>query len=235
MRDARANGSTFLGRQRERVAGLTGSGGEAAAIEREIKDLESKNKAIEADIAPTERKISDNNNAADHIKKMQERAVKKIKEGNGAEGRAYQRLMRMAAEAEASGEGGRAEAIRQAAETRLNTTYRDSWINRNIEASLSSDEDIRNSADAETVQHFSAYQTDIAKTEFSGRAVDAATSTNVAGDLDQQTKDISNQNFRHSQSIDEQKTQMAQNEDKIKEANERLRKPQANKQGIGGS
>ena len=92
MRTARLDGSTFAGRMGTRFSNAIGSGGELAQIEREKHDLQDKidaeknaKEAIEAEIAPKQNQIKSNQTAADAIKAMQDRAVQKIKEGNGAQ------------------------------------------------------------------------------------------------------------------------------------------------------
>lgn len=88
MRTALLNGSTFGGRMKTRVENFIGTGGEDARIEREkyeyqkeLDDLKEQKDTIEAEIAPTRQRISENKAYGDSIKSLEDRAKQQIKDG----------------------------------------------------------------------------------------------------------------------------------------------------------
>lgn len=90
MRQAKLDGSTFLGRMGARVSGATGgiSRGEMIArekskLETEQKQYDDRIKSIEDKIKPTKEKIADQKRFSDSIKAMEDRAKSEIEAGNG--------------------------------------------------------------------------------------------------------------------------------------------------------
>lgn len=136
---AKANGSTFWGRQGARFSSLLGTPGAMGRIinqkrkyENQIQNYENAKQQIENEIAPTRMAIAQNSATASAVDAIRARATKKIREGNGQEGREYQEMLRRAAAAETSGNGEEAERLRQEAERKLNTTWADSWVTTNL-------------------------------------------------------------------------------------------------------
>ena len=190
---------------------------------------ENENKDLQAKIAPTERKIADNTEASGYIEKIQERGVKKVKQGNGAAGAIYKDYLNNAdgliASKESSGSvtvngktyswsndqerGARASELKFDAETYANITGRDAWINANL------------TTDDELINNYNAYS--------SKRGAGAA--TDAAG-LDAEKTSYTNANFALNQSISEEKKKIADNEQKIKDLGKRQRKIQADKSAI---
>ncbi len=230
LRDARMNGSTWHGRLGARFAKKTGFGGAESRVERRVKQYENENKDLQAKIAPTERKISENNKASGYIEKIQDRGVKKVKQGSGAAGQIYKDYLNNAdgllsskaskGSVTVNGKiykwsndqerGAKASELKFDAETYANTTGRDAWINAN----LATDDDLKN--------NYSAYA--------------AMRGTNAAKDaagLDADKNKFTNDNFALEQSISSDREKIADNEQKIKDLGKQQRKVQADKSTIG--
>ena len=230
LREARMNGSTWHGRLGARFAKATGFGGAEARVERQVKHYENENKDLQAKIAPTERRISENTKASGYIEKIQDRGVKKVKQGNGVAGQVYKDYLNNAdgllASKATSGSvtvngktyswsndqerGARASELKFDAETYANTTGRDAWVNAN----LATDDDLRN--------NYSAY----VAMRGAGAATDAA-------GLDADKNSLTNDNFALEQRISEDREKIADNEQKIKDLGKQQRITQADKSAIG--
>ena len=236
LREARMNGSTMLGRMGARLSNATGFGGAEGRVDRQIKRYENQNKDLQAKIAPTERKIEENNKAAGLIEKMQERSVKKVKQGNGTQGKTYQSYLTtaeglMSDSAPESSNGKlkigvheyewnnaqeRVQAAKQMqldAESYANTTGRDEWMNAN----LNKDDDLRN--------NYSAYKD-------MKNATGGTAATDAAG-LDSDKSSYTNTNFTLEKQISEDRQRIADNEQAIKDLGARQRTAQANKNFVG--
>lgn len=216
MREAIANGSTFLGRRRTQISGAIGSRGELGNIEKNISDFEKEKEKIENQIAPTKAKINKANDTAKSISDIQDRAIAKIKQGKGTAGTTYLKRLRLAEQYEQQGNARKAEAARQAAERYLNTTGRDIYINEAL-----ADADF----DAAMTGMISTYQTnaDISK----HRAM-----TNAA-DMDTQLGNIKGEITADKNSIKQKEVEMAAIDDSIKVENEKKRKASANQSAVG--
>ena len=136
---AKSNGSTFFGRLGARVSSTLGTPGAMGNIlnqkrtyDNQIQEFENKKQEIENKIAPTRMQIANNSTTMSDLNAMRARAIKKIEEGNGKEGKMYQEMLRQAAEAETSGNGARAEQLRQDAARLKNTEWADSWVTDNL-------------------------------------------------------------------------------------------------------
>lgn len=219
MREARANGSTFFGRQAARISGMTGSGGSISSVENEIRGYEKNKEKIESDIAPIKNAINRNKSVTDAISAMQDRAVSKIKQGKGAQGELYQRMLRDASAAEASGDGAKAEDIRQKAETYLNTTFRDAYISHAIANA---------DFDSTLTSQYGTY-----KTVASIAGISSADQKVTGADLDSQLGEIKGKNSAAQDSIRERENKIAAIDDQIKDANVRKREASADKSALG--
>ncbi len=212
MRTARLNGSTVGGRMGERFAGFTGSGGAMREIEAEKQDLqhkidveENEKKSIEARIAPIKTSIALDENVDAKISAMNDRAVKKIKEGDGDEGRKYQEMLRQAAQEESNGNGDYAEEIRQLAEKKLYSDFKESWINNNLTAP---------GGDQKLKDIHTEYE---AAATTAGRTVE----TTAAG-LKKQSDNIGSTNASRRNSITSEETKIKKHDDTIKKYNDQM-------------
>lgn len=213
MRQAALDKSSFGGRMGARLAAMTGFRSESENIaeqkhdlQERIDDLKNQKEAVEARIAPSRTKISNNNDTSGAIDEMHKRAMTKIKQGNGTEGAHYQKMLQDAAQAEAENRGADAERLRQQAETYLNTTGRDLWIDHNLGAG----------GDEKLNSLYSAYVT---KAKTSGHTVAAN-----ANGLDKQSKDIFSENTKLQNNIAAEEQQIKDYDDQIKKRNVEMQK-----------
>ena len=81
MRQAKLDGSSFHGRLGARFAGTLGIPSASERIEGRIHDIEEKKKDIDNELKPIQTRINDRKAIADKIGSMEDRAVKKIEDG----------------------------------------------------------------------------------------------------------------------------------------------------------
>ncbi len=232
MRQAKLNGSTFAGRMGARVTNATGLRSQSESIEKqknalqkEIDVIEGEKKRLEAQIAPEKTKIRNNESTSSAIKAMQDRAVSKVKEGNGAQGTTYQELLR-AAEAiknnnfgsprlitdslgnsytvTNANKGAIAKEIEQRAERYANVEGRDAWL----------DDALSSGSDTKLTNLYSEYKT---KANISGHDIKA-----TASDLDNQSKTISTDTTNIKNNIATTEQSISNKEDEIKEKNVKM-------------
>lgn len=216
MREAIANGSTFLGRRRAQISGAIGSRGEIGNIEKQIAKFEKEKEEIQNKIAPTKARINKANDTAKSISDIQDRAIAKIKQGKGTAGQEYLKRLRLAEQYDKAGNGRKAEAARQAAEQYLNTTGRDIYINEAL-------------ANA----NFDAAMTGMISTYQTNAGISNHTVMTNASALDTQLGNIKGEITADKNSIKQQEVQIADIDDSIKVENEKKRKASANQSAVG--
>lgn len=220
-------------RASEGISGAIGSGGHLAQIERreaelnrDINNYKGLKENLEASIAPIKTQISRRQDTADKIKAIQDRGTTKVKQGVGEAGKEYQARMRAAAgvreSSAASGSiqftdrngaiqtfnwsseaerGALATRLEQEAETFANKEGRDHYINNENDAVI-------NNIRVEYAQ---------------SAAVSGVNAVTTAEDLDSQSGSLLTANAHAKADIAQQEQSIANYDDMIKEANDKLR------------
>ena len=85
MRQAKLDGSTFLGRMGAKFAGATGIPTRSESIENRIHGIDEQIKAVDNRIKPVQNSINDRKAYSDKIKAMEDRAITKIRDGEAGE------------------------------------------------------------------------------------------------------------------------------------------------------
>ena len=218
---AKSSGSDFFGRMGARFSSALGIPGALGRTVKNKNELEYEKRKIELGLMDSRRQISLNKATSSSLNALRDRAVKKIQEGRGSQGAYYQQLLRDAAGAETSGDGARAEKIRQEAQKYLYSDGADSYITENL-----------NSKDPNAdIAIKSLYDTALANADLSGHA---SSFTMDGHNLDSLSKSISSQATRLETKNIPAEQEIKNLQDKMDELKDKEQKQRADVEAVRG-